>query len=75
MSKEKNIMARIFQNPWFGGTVIFAFAGIGCLFTIKSYFADKHNLNGFFLVVGIVLGLAAAFCLYKANATSTGVGE
>lgn len=70
--KEKNIMARIFQNPWFGGAVIFGFTSIGCLFTINSYFADKKGLNGFFLVAGIVLGLAAAFCIYKASATSTG---
>lgn len=36
-------------------------------FQINSYWADKHKFNNGWLVIGIVLGVAAIFCLYKVN--------
>lgn len=62
------------QNGWFTLTVIAAFIGMVSFFQINSYFADKHKVNGLFTVMGIVFTLAAIFCIWKANKTSTGTG-
>jgi len=45
----------------------FSFAGVISLFQINSYWADKHNFNGFFgwLGIGIACLLVAAYFLYK----------
>jgi hypothetical protein len=61
-------------NPWWYGTVACAFIGIISFFQINSYWADKNNFNGIFgwLGVGILFILAAVFCLYKVQKTSTG---
>ena len=72
--KERNLMTRIFGNPWFGGLVLFAFGSVISFFQINSYKADKHHLNTFWLIAGIVLGVLAIGCLYKTNKTSTGTG-
>lgn len=68
------LLERIFGNPWFGLSVITAFAGMISYFQINSYSADKHHLNGFWLVTGIVFTLVAGYCMYKAKETSTGTG-
>lgn len=71
---KKNLLEKIFINPWYGGLVLFTFASIGCFFSINSYFADKNDINWLFVSMGIVFGIAAIFCLAKANSTSTGKG-
>ncbi len=50
--------------------VVLAFASIICFFNINSAFADEHKANTPILIGGIVLGLAAAFTLYKINKQS-----
>lgn len=67
---------KFWLNPWFGAMVVLAFGSIISFFQINSYAADKNNMNGLFgwLGIGIVLGIAACYCLYKANKTSTGTG-
>jgi len=59
-------------TPWFGVMVIVFFAAMISFFQINSYRADKHHLNGFWTVTGIVLTLAAGFCLYKVTKTTDG---
>lgn len=75
MEKESK-WNKFWLNPWFGFMVVAAFISIISFFQIKSYWADKNNFNGLFgwTGIGIVFGLAAAYCLYKANKTSTGRG-
>lgn len=46
---------------------VLAFASVLCFFQINSYRADKHHLNTFYIVAGIVLALGAIFFLKKAN--------
>lgn len=62
------------QNGWFTLTVVTAFLAMISYFQINSYFADKHKLNTFFLVTGIVLTVLSLFFIWKANKTSTGTG-
>jgi hypothetical protein len=62
------------MNPWWIGLVILAFGSVISFFQINSYYADTHDMNFFFTILGIVLGLAALFCLYKTATTSTGEG-
>ena len=73
---KDNIFVKIFGNPWYGGLVISGLLSIISFFQINSYWADKHNFNGIigWLGIGIVLGLAAIFFLYKSVTTSTGKG-
>lgn len=49
---------------------VLAFASIICFFQINSAFADEHKANTHFVIGGIVLGLGAAFTLYKINKQS-----
>ena len=67
---------KFWKNPWFGFMVVLAFGSAISFFQINSFYADTHKLNGIvgFLGLGIVLGLAAVFCLIKVNYTSTGTG-
>jgi uncharacterized membrane protein YGL010W len=52
-------------RKWFLAMCICAFAAAMLLFNTNSYHADKNNLNTHYLVVGIVLALAAVVCLLK----------
>lgn len=52
-------------RKWFLIMCGFAFASVISFFQINSAFADKHNANTVFLIAGIVLGVAAIFCLLK----------
>lgn len=56
--------------------VITAFISVISFFQLNSYWADKHHFNGIFgwLGIGIVFGIAAAYCLYKVKTTTTGTG-
>lgn len=49
---------------------ILAFASVISFFQINSYQADKHHLNGFWTIAGIILALGACFCLYKVRGMS-----
>lgn len=46
---------------------ILAFASVICFFQVNSYWSDKHHFNTWFIVIGIVLGLGAIYCLRQAN--------
>lgn len=74
MAKNKNILEKIFLNPWYGGAVICAFIAMGSIFTVDSYVADKYNLNWLFVLIGVVFGVLAIFFMAKAFSTSTGEG-
>lgn len=54
-------------TKWFLTMTAFAFGSVISFFQINSYWADKHNFNGLigWLGIGIVLGLAACYCLSK----------
>lgn len=56
-------------KKWFAAMVVTALLSVISFFQINSAWADKNNFNGFFgwLGIGIVLGLAAVYCLYKVN--------
>lgn len=49
---------------------VLAFGCAFCIFSVDSAFADKHNANTAFIIGAIVLGLSAAFTLYKINKQS-----
>lgn len=74
MKKFIEWVTKVFVNPWYIGAVAAAFISIISFFQIDSARADKNNLNGFWLVVGIVFIVGAAVLLYKANDTSAGRG-
>ena len=63
-------------RKWFGLMVVFSFASVISFFQINSYQADLNNMNGLFgwLGIGIVLGLAAVFCLSKVAKNGGGTG-
>jgi membrane protein DedA with SNARE-associated domain len=60
-------MAKNVTRSWFTRAVLLAFPGVVLLFNTNSYFADKHKINGLFVVLGIVLCLGAGYCLWQAN--------
>jgi len=68
--KYMNNWKKFWLNPWFGFMVIAAFVSVISFFQINSAWADEHNFNGKWLVIGIVFALAAVGCLYKAKTTS-----
>ena len=53
------------MNRNFLFTVIFAFASVISFFTVNSYFADSHHMNGVFIGAGVVFALLAIFFLSK----------
>lgn len=59
---------------WFTAMVVFAFISIISFFQIDSAWADAHKFNTGWLVIGIVAGVAAVFCLWKASTKTTGHG-
>lgn len=59
-------------TPAYGVMVITFLLGVVSFFQINSYQADKHHLNTFWLVVGIVLVLVSGYFLYRVTKTTTG---
>lgn len=53
----------------------FGFASFISFFQINSAFADKHHINGVWIVAGIGLGLAAIYSMYQAFQNSGGGGS
>ena len=51
-------------QKWIIVTVVLAFASIISFFQINSYWADKHNFNTTWLLIGIITGLGAAYFGY-----------
>lgn len=45
-------------------SVVLAFLSMVSIIQIGSAAADKHGLNTFYLIVGIIAGLASAFFMY-----------
>lgn len=72
--KKESGWNKFWLNPWFGGMVILAFASFILIMHSMSYSAEVKKQQTLWLVIGILSGVAAAFCLYKANKTSTGQG-
>lgn len=70
--KQKNM--KLFKNfggkQWFAFMTVFAFLSVISFFQINSYWADTHNFNGGWTILGIVFGLAAIFGLYKVSKTT-----
>ncbi|HRP30429.1 MAG TPA: hypothetical protein PKV73_00990 [Agriterribacter sp.] len=60
-------MAKNVTRSWFKMAVLLSFPGVILLFNTNSAFADKHKLNGAYLIVGIALVLGALYCLWQAN--------
>jgi len=58
------------MKKYWTGLVIAAFISIISFFQIGSYWADTHNFNGGWTIIGIAFGLAALFCLYKVRQNS-----
>ena len=50
------------------------FASIISFFQINSAFADKHHINGVWIVSGIVCGLASIYCMWVAFQNSADGG-
>lgn len=44
-----------------------AFISVIGFFQINSAWADANNFNTGWLLIGIIFGLAACFCLYKVS--------
>lgn len=65
-----NNWKKFWLNPWFGLMVIAAFLSVISFFQVNSYWADTHNFNTGWKVIGGVLGLLACGFLYKAKTTS-----
>ena len=62
-------------KKWFALMVVAAFVSIISFFQINSYWADKNNFNTGFTVIGIVVGLFAAYCLYRVSKSGGGYQE
>ncbi len=65
------------MNPWMPFMALFAFGSVISFFNVNSAWSDKIGQpkgNRTFIIVGVVLGLVAIFCLYKLVTTSTGTG-
>ena len=69
-----NMWTKFFLNPWFGGLVVFAFAGVISLIHSASYSAEVHKSQTLWIIIGVMSLLAAIFCLRKVSGTSTGKG-
>lgn len=54
-------------RKWFVAMCILAFGSIISFFQINSYWADKNHFNTPWLIIGIVLGLCAVYCLKMVN--------
>ena len=50
----------------------FGFASFISFFQINSAFADKHHINGVWVVAGIVCGLASLYSMWQAFQNSGG---
>lgn len=61
-------------KKWYVFMTVFAFLSVMSFFQINSYWADKHNFNGAWLVIGIVLGGLAILGLAKVSGKS-GTGK
>lgn len=68
------LFTKIFGNPWFGYTVVSAFAAMIFFFSINGAFADKHKINGLFTFLGVACAIGAIYFLWKTSKTSTGRG-
>lgn len=55
----------------FGAWVVMAFGAVLSFFTINSAFADKHHMNGFFTLLGIVLSVLVVLIGFIANSENT----
>lgn len=60
-------MAKDPTMQWFKRLVFSAFASVISFFHIDSWVADKNGINWLFWTIGIVFGLAALYCYYRAN--------
>lgn len=54
-------------KKWFIIAAILAFGSVISFFQINSYWADTHNFNTAWKVIGTVLGLATLYSLYKVS--------
>lgn len=54
-------------RTWFIIMVATAFISVIGFFQINSAWADANNFNTGWLLIGIIFGLAACFCLYKVS--------
>ena len=63
------------MNKYFLGMVICAFASVISFFTISSYFADSHHINGVFWVLGFLFGLGGIYFGWRLNETMGGGKE
>lgn len=66
-------------HHWIIITVIFAFISVISFFQINSAWADAHNFNTWWKVIGVVTGIVAIICLIKTakaggGGNSSGVG-
>ena len=52
-------------SRWFAVTSVLAFMAVISFFQVNSYWADKHHFNTGWIIIGILTGLAAIFCLSK----------
>lgn len=57
---------------WWAAFACSAFAAMISFFQINSYQADKHHLNGFWLVMGIILTLCSVYSLYRVSKLTDG---
>jgi hypothetical protein len=63
----------LFEQPWFGATVLAAFACVILSFMVDSAYGDRKKGRNRNLIIGsIFFGLLTLFFLYKAYQTSTG---
>lgn len=52
-------------SRWFAVTSVLAFMAVISFFQVNSYWADKHHFNTWWIIIGILTGLAAIFCFSK----------
>jgi hypothetical protein len=63
------------KNKYFAGMVISAAVAVWGAFSINSYFADKHHLNGASWVLAIVGVLGIGYFWMRLNQTTGGGKE
>ncbi len=62
-------------NKYFAGGAVCAFLSVISFFTINSYFADKHHVNGLFWIAGFLFAAGAIYFYWKLTQTTGGGGK
>ena len=75
MKKVKDAIGKFFfGNWWLPATIVSLFLCLISFFQVNSAFADKHNINGVWIVLGSIFAISTLYCGRKAAKTAPGQG-